>query len=250
MPRLIKSTWFVLVLAGLLVTCAAPATTVPTSPPAQPAPTTAQPEPSQSVPTATSVPSIPGEQVAISVAADNETFDAMVTGTGETGVILANTIGNDPVRWLPLIDALDGNENLRVVTFAYRNEDATPNQDTRAVFDYLRAEGIDKIICVGAGYGSAACSYLETEPEIIGIVVFAIPGMVAIETDFPKLFITPDAGNYTGIAQRAYEESAEPKIFKSYAASVDGTALFFKADVGPQVLADITGFINGIVSGQ
>lgn len=252
MSRLIKSTWFVLLLAGLLAACAAPATAVPTSAPVQPAPATAQPEPTQPEPIATLVPGIPGEQVAISVAADNETFNATVTGNGEVGVILADTFGYNPLRWLPLIDALDDNEHLRMVTFTYRDEDATPNQDTRAVFDYLRAEGIDKIICVGAGYGSGACGFLQNEPEIIGMVFFASHLIPDIEADFPKLFLTADADPVapSGIIQRAYEQAAEPKIFKTYTAGVHGQALFAKADVGPQVLADVTDFINEIVGVQ
>ena len=249
MSRLIKFTWFVLLLAGLLVACAAPATSAPA--PTQSVPATAQPEPTQPVPTVTPPPSIPGEQVAISVAADNETFNATVTGNGEIGIILADTSGYNPLRWLPLIDELDGNKHLRMVTFVYRDEDATPNQDTRAVFDYLRAEGIDKIICVGAGYGSGACGFLQNEPEIIGMVFFASHLIPDIEADFPKLFLTADADPVapSGIIQRAYEQAAEPKIFKTYTAGVHGPALFAKADVGTQVLADITDFINGIANG-
>ena len=252
MSRLIKSTWFVLLLAGLLAACAAPTTAVPTTAPVQPAPATAQPEPTQPALAPTSVSSIPGEQVTISVAEDNETFNATVTGNGEIGVILADTFGYNPLRWLPLIDALDDNENLRMVTFTYRDEDATPNQDTRAVFDYLRAEGIDKILCVGSGYGSRACGYLQEEPEIIGMVMITVDQPPKIEGDFPKLFLTAETDSITpaAVTQRVYEQSTEPKEFKSYAAGVHGPALFAKADVGPQVLADITDFINRIVQGQ
>ena len=249
MSHMTRSTWFVLLIAGLLVACAAPTPTL--SPTLAPAPTT-QPEPTQPVTAATSIPSIPGDQVAISVAEDNETFNATVTGNGEIGVILADTFGYNPLRWLPLIEALEGNEHLRMVTFTYRDEDATPNQDTRAVFDYLRAEGIDKIICVGAGYGSRACGYLQNEPEIIGMVLITVDQPSKIEGDFPKLFLTADTDSVTpaAVTQRVYEQSIEPKEFKSYAASVHGPALFSKEDVGPQVLADVTDFINTVVSGQ
>jgi hypothetical protein len=249
MSHMIRSTWFVLLIAGLLVACAAPPPTL--SPTSAPAPTT-QPEPTQPAPTLTSAPSIPGEQVVISVEEDNEMFNATVTGNGEIGVILADTFGYNPLRWLPLIDALDGNEHLRMVTFAYRNEDATPNQDTRAVFDYLRAEGIDKIICVGAGYGSRACGYLQNEPEIIGMVMITVDQPPKIEGDFPKLFLTADTDSITpaAVTQRVYEQSTEPKEFKSYASGRHGTGLFADPNIGQQVSADVTSFINGIVNGQ
>ena len=249
MSHKIKSTWFVLLIAGLLIACTAPAPTL--SPTSASAPAT-QPGPTKLVPTATSIPGIPGEQVVIPSGEGNETISATVTGNGDIGVILADTFGYNPLRWLPLIDALDGNERLRMVTFTYRNEDATPNQDTRAVFDYLRAKGIDKIICVGSGYGSRACGYLQNEPEIIGMVLLTIDQPPKIEGDFPKLFLTADADSITpaAVTQRVYEQSSEPKSFKSYPAGVHGPALFAKADVGPQVLADITDFINRIVSRQ
>ena len=82
------------------------------------------------------------------------------------------------------------------------------------------------------------------------MVFFPGDNLLPIEADLPKLFVTADAdaGGLAGSLQQAYEHSAEPKTFKSYAA--DGPAIFLKADVGPQVLADITDFINGIVSGQ
>jgi hypothetical protein len=249
MSHMIRVTWFILLIAGLLVACAAPAPIL--EPTSAPAPAT-QPEPTQPVTAPTSTPGIPGEQVAIPVLEDNETFKATVTGNGEIGVILADTFGYNPLRWLPLIEALDGNEHLRMVTFAYRDEDATPNQDTRAVFDYLLAQGIETIICIGAGYGARGCGYLQNEPEIIGMVLITIDQPSKIEGDFPKLFLTADTDSVTpaAVTQRVYEQSAEPKEFKSYAAGVHGPALFAKADVGPQVLADITSFINGIVNGQ
>ena len=244
MSYTIKSTWFLLLLAPLLVACATPAMTTPAPEPTRPVPTQTA---------STSVPSIPGEQVTISVTEDNETFNATVTGNGDIGIILDDTSGYDPLRWLRLIDALKGNENLRMITFAYRDEDATPNQDTRAVFDYLRAEGIDKIICVGAGYGAGACGYLQAEPEIVGMVLFASFGGPAIETSFPKLFLTVTSDPHTAATSRTqlmYEQSAEPKVFKSYEAGVHGPAIFAKADVGPQVLSDITEFIDEVVSSQ
>ena len=248
MSKMIRFTWLVLLAAGLLAACAAPqAALTPTSVPA----TATQPEPTQPASTPTGVPGIPGEQVAIPVPEDNETFPATVTGQGEIGVILADTFGYDPARWLPLVEALAGNETLRVVTFAYRDEDATPNQDTRAVFDYLRAEGIDRILCVGAGYGARACGFLQDEPEMTGLVLMAIDNP-AIDAGIPKLFLTADADpiGLAGSTERVFNQSAEPKEFKTYPAGVHGPALFRMEGVGPQALADITGFIDRIVTGQ
>ena len=262
MPRVIRPTLFALLVANLVVGCATPtliqSTSVPTQPaPIRPAPTPTQPEPiqpapTQSAPTSTSTLGILGVQVSIPVGEGTETLNATITGNGDVAIIIANSLGNDPSRWAPLVEALGSNANLRIVTFAYRsdNED-THVTDTIAVFDYLRAERIGKIICIGAGFGSTACAGLQKKPEIIGMVFFATNAS-AIDANFPKLFLTADADPFglAGSTERAYQQSAEPKIFKSYVAGVHGVALFSKADVGPQVLADVTEFINGIVSGQ
>jgi hypothetical protein len=72
---------------------------------------------------------------------------------------------------------------------------------------------------------------------------------LAIDSDFPKLFLTADTDplGMAGSTERVYDQSAEPKVFKTYPASVHGEALFSQEDVGPQVLADITSFINEIL---
>ena len=234
----IRSLFPVLLVVGLLVGCAAPATTAPAptqSPPTQPPPPT-------------STPGIPVEQVTIPV--DNESFPATITGSGEIAVIIANTGQDTPSDWAPLVQALSTNEHLKIVTFAYRDLVGTSAKDTAAVLDYLRNEGIQKTICIGAGVASRHCANLRAEPEMIGMVFLATDS-IAIDSDFPKLFLTADNDPYqmAGSTERVYNQSAEPKTFKSYAAGVHGPALF-KADVGPQVLADSTSFINEIVDSQ
>ena len=243
MAHMIRSTWFVLLIAGLLVACAAPAPAE--SPTSAPAPTT-QPEPTQ--PGHTPTPGITSEQVTIAV--DNESFEATVTGNGETAVLITDSGTGAISDWAPLVDALKPNRNLRIVTFAYRDITSTGVKDVTAVLDYLRAEGIEKIICLGAGIGSRFCTNLQQESEMIGMVFIGADGL-AIDADFPKLFLTADADplGMAGSTERVYNQSAEPKSFKTYAAGVHGPALF-KADVGPQVLADITSFINEFVDSQ
>jgi hypothetical protein len=193
---------------------------------------------------------IPGIQVDIHV--DTETFPATITDAGNVGIILTNTESNDPLIWLPLVKALEGSENLKVVIFAFRDSHGTSTVDTRAVFDYLRAEGIDRMICIGSYYGAGACADLRTEPEIVGMVFFPSPIIPKIEEDFPKLFMAGDADplGYVGPLQRAYNQAAEPKALKMYESGRHGPALFGDPEIGAQALADIAAFIDTIVSGQ
>jgi len=240
MSQNIRSLFLLVFVGGLLAGCAAPATTPPT--PTQSPPTQALP---------TSTPALVTQQVAISAGEDNETINATVTGTGEIAILIADSGTGTISEWAPLVDTLKTNKNLRIVTFAYRDITSTGTKDITAVLDYLRAEGIQKTVCVGAGIGSRFCTNLQQEPDVIGMVLIGADGL-AIDSDFPKLFITADADplGMAGSTERVYNQSAEPKSFKSYAASVSGPALFAKADVGPQVLAEITSFIDGIVNEQ
>ena len=244
MSHFIKSLFVIFLLTG----CAA-ATPTATAP--EIVSTETSLPPTEAVPAATATLGISGIQVSVPVLEDNESFNATITGNGEIAIILGNTVGNDPLRWAPLVAALESNENLRIVTFAYRSEATdTSNPDTRAVFDYLRTEGITKIICVGSGYGSSACGYLQNEPEIIGMVIITVDHISKIEAGFPKLFLTADTDSVipAAVTQRIYEQSTEPKAFKSYESGRHGTGLFTDPNVGSQVLADITDFINEVVS--
>jgi len=229
--------WTVLFIVGVLAGCSTPATTAPTltqSPPTQPIPT--------------STPGNPVEQVTIPV--DNESFQATITGNGEIAVIIASNGEGALSDWDPLVQALSTNERLRIATFTYRNIVGTGDKDLAALLDYLRNEGISKAICIGEGVGSNFCTHLQQEPEMIGMVFLATES-VGIKADFPKLFLTADADPFgmAGSTERVYNQSAEPKTFKSYAAGVHGSALF-KADVGTQVLEDLTSFIYEVAGGQ
>jgi len=247
----LKLKFFAVLLVILLAACAAP-TPAPTA--TQSVPTSALPPPTQAASIETPIPVIPGVQVDIPVNTDTftGTFPATITGSGHIAIILTNTESNDSLLWLPLVNALQGNQNLRVVTFAFRDVHSSSAVDTRAIFDYLRAERIGRLICMGSYYGAGACAALRSEPEIVGMVFFPSPTIPKIEENFPKLFITADAdpSGYIGPLQRAYDQAVEPKVFKSYASGRHGPTLFTDPEVGSQVLADIVTFVDEIVHSQ
>ncbi len=235
----IKSILFVLLLIGLLVACAAPATPVATL------------EPTPIPVVATAIPDIPVTQVSIPTGElGDETIKATITGNGNIAVIVHKHRNDTDTTslWTPLVDSLSANEKLRIVTYTLRNYD-TALTDGRLVLEYLRAEGITRIICISAGIGKV-CTDLQQEPELIGMVKFPGDNLAPIESDFPKLFVAAETDQFAVSLQQAYDDSAEPKTFKSYAVIADGPEIFSKADVGPQAIADITDFINGIVNGQ
>jgi len=159
--------------------------------------------------------------------------------------------------WQPLVNTLATNEKLRIVRYSYRHlrDLRIMGEDTLTVYDYLKAQGANKIIAVCSGYGAHPClSDLSKEPEIIGMVLISMDGG-PLMTGFPKLFLTADkAGDGgAGITKSAYDHSDEPKTFKSYPSDMYGAMLFYtpnNPNVSSQALADIADFIDGIVNGQ
>ena len=240
MSHRIRSTLIAILLAGLLVACAAPATAVPTF------------EPTPVPIVVTAIPDIPVNQITIPTGEGDGTIKATITGNGDIAVMIHKHRMDTDTRsyWTPLVDSLSANEKLRIVTYTLRRYE-TALKDGRLVLDYLRAEGITRIICISGGIGQV-CTDLQQEPELIGMVKFPGDNLTPVEADFPKLFVAADSdpNGFALSLQQAYDDSTEPKTFKSYATTAEGPAIFAKPDVGPQVLADITDFINGIVSGQ
>lgn len=244
MSHFIKSLFVVLLLAG----CAAatPTVTVPVI-----VSTETSLPPTETIPTATATLGISGVQVSIPVEDGSETFAATVTGSGDVALILGHG-SNEALSLAPLVDALSNNHHLRILTFGYRDVEATVSEDTRAVFDYLRAQGQNRIICFAYGFGQT-CGALQHEPEIIGMVFYDSAFVPAIEADFPKLFLASDPGSpfvTVGQIQREYGQAAEPKTFKTYESGRFGLGVFTDPKAGPQLLADITEFINEIVNSQ
>jgi hypothetical protein len=246
-----KSILFALLSVGLLAGCSAPA---PAAAVAAIMPASTSLPPTEVVPLTTSMPNIPGVQVSIPApdGAYGATINATITGDGDVGVIIANSGESYVPGWAPLVEALDSTENLRIVTFEYRDKHSysTVDDDLIAVLEYLRVEGIKKTICIGADVGSGACANLRKEPEMIGMVLIATLAS-GIESSFPKLFLTArtDNNRLVGGTEQAYEQSTEPKELKSYSSASHGPGLFTDPNVGSQVLADITDFINGIANG-
>ena len=242
----VRILFLVVFIMSLLVGCAAPA---PTTVATIELPTSTSLPPTEVMPAATATPGISGEQISITVEGGNEMFDARVTGDGEVAIILGHGI-NDSASLVPLVEALSNNKNVRLVTFGYRDVEATVSEDTRAVFDYLRAQGQNRIICFAYGFGQT-CGALQHEPEVVGMVFYDSAFVPAIEEDFPKLFLASDPGStFVTVSeiQREYDQAAEPKVFKTYQSGRFGLGVFTDPNTGPQLLADITDFINEVVS--
>jgi len=110
--------------------------------------------------------------------------------------------------------------------------------DTRAAITFVREQGAEKIILIGASLGGCASAKLAVESQAGGLVVLASPPSISqwgfeiesadLNTDIPKLFITAENDKTVPAdATRAlFDLTAEPKEWQTYPGSAHGTDLF------------------------
>jgi esterase/lipase len=110
--------------------------------------------------------------------------------------------------------------------------------DTRAAINFVREQGAEKIILVGASLGGVASAKLAVESQASGLVILASPPLIPqwgfeidstdLNTDIPKLFITAE-NDHTVSADETralYDLAAEPKEWQTYPGTAHGTDLF------------------------
>src|SRR5215211_6641632 len=98
-------------------------------------------------------------------------FSGTLYGEGETAILLANMSIGGEKQWNPFIAAVD-KQKFTTVTFEYQNiNDVGPDMDL--ILGWLKEEGFQRVICIGASLGTRACSTIALEPEIVGLVLIA-----------------------------------------------------------------------------
>ena len=132
-------------------------------------------------------------------------------------------------------------------------------EDTRAAITFVREQGAEKIILVGASLGGCASAKLAVESQASGIVVLASPPSISqwgfeiqsadLNTDIPKLFITAEDDNTVPAAstRALYDLAAEPKEWQTYPGSAHGTDLF-EGQNGTELQQRILSFIQMIAA--
>ncbi len=132
--------------------------------------------------------------------------------------------------------------------------------DTRGAIDFIKSQGVSKIILVGASLGGCASAKLALESEASGLIVIASPPEISqwgfeieaadLNTDIPKLFITAENDDTVPAdsTRALYDLAADPKEWQTYPGSAHGTDLFetdSKADLQDRILQ----FIRSINAG-
>ena len=213
-------------------------------------------------PTAASLEDILDSHSVAFETADGATVSGELYGAGKTAVIFS-VMGNCKPGWREFAQ-LTAAQGFMALTYQWhgcRESGATDEdelqkfvEDARAAINFVREQGAEKIILVGASLGGLASAKLVVESQASGLVVLASPPSIPqwgfeidsadLHTDIPKLFIT--AENDTTISaddtRALHDLAAGPKEWQTYPGTAHGTDLF-EGESGPELQQRILEFI-------
>ena len=228
----------VLFLALLLAACGGKEEARPVSPTALPvaSPTTPAAE-------ATAIP-VTGSPVSFTTE-DDLTIKGRLFGSGETAVVFAHMYPNDQRSWWDFASEVAG-QGYGALTFDFRGYGETGgskdialiDRDLAAAVRYLRENGYQRVILVGASMGGTAALKVAARDEfnglVVGVVAVSAPqafqGLIALDDvadiKVPMLFIASEGDGVAFESLEAFYDSATgPKEQQVYSGDAHGTEL-------------------------
>ena len=219
------------------------------TPTATPLPPTATATPLPTV-TPTPVPTVEysTETVSFTTEDDLKLFGTLFLSEGDIAVVLTHMAGeNDQQNWIPFARQI-ARRGFTALTFDFRcygQSDCGGNtsgdvlsRDIEAAIGFLREQGFQRIVCMGASMGGRGCVSVAFDEELAGLVIVSGTGSGDpdrqnladfVSSDMPKLFIVSEndhIADRTLEMTRLYESAPEPKIFKIFPGTAHGTELF------------------------
>lgn len=168
----------------------------------------------------------------------------------DTAVVFGHMAGgdNDQQNWIPFAEYI-ARRGFTSLTFDFRcygesecggrdSGSILISRDIGAAINYLRNQGFEHIVCIGASMGGRACVNAAFEEELAGMVIVSGTGSSDPDRqnlddfpspDMPKLFIVSEndhIADRTLAMTRLFESAPEPKIFKTFPGIAHGTELF------------------------
>ena len=265
-------------LCMLVVNACAPAPAAPTATNSLPSLPAAEPSATLAImpvesafapgnPTAAPLDDIVASHTVTFETPDGATITGELYGSGKTAVIFS-VMGNCKPGWREFA-WLTAAQGLMALTYPWRgcresgftDEDELQKfvDDARGAISFVREQGAEKIILVGASLGGLASAKLAIESDASGIVVVASPPGIPewgftivpadLNTDIPKLFITAenDPTVPASATRQLHDLAAEPKEWQTYPGNKHGTDIF-ESDSGEAMQQRILQFILGIAS--
>ncbi len=198
---------------------------------------------------------------------DGATLGGTLYGRGETAVIFS-VMGNCSQGWGEMA-SLAADHGIMALTYQWRGckESGTVVDDEmkkfvddlRGAINFMRDQGVKRIILAGASLGGCASAKLAVESQASGLVVIASPAQIPgwrfeiyaadMNTDIPKLFITAENDDTVaaGKTHGLYDLASEPKEWQTYPGTAHGTDLF-KTESGDQLQQKILDFVLSIAA--
>jgi uncharacterized protein len=199
---------------------------------------------------------------------DGVTITGALYGSGKTAVVFS-VMGNCRRGWEELAQ-LTAAQGLMALTYPWRDcgrsgptDEAALIQnfvnDARGAVNFVRAQGAEDVILVGASLGGLASAKLAIESQASGLVIFASPVEIPghefqidasdLDTDIPKLFLTTENDTVVPLesSRALYDLAAEPKKWQTYPGYAHGTDLF-TSESGAAAQQRILQFILEIAS--
>ena len=188
---------------------------------------------------------------------DGRKFAGTVYGIGETAIILESMVVHGGVtQWDKFVKAVDKEKFTTIAYSHLGTDDKSVAEETQIVFETLKANGYEKIICIGAGEGVKPCGSMDDMPEIIGMVYIAggnshhdtssVPlTMTQINGKYPKFFIAGESDPSAVITDELYRHASEPKsLMLVNEEALHGTNMFSSTNHGEEFLQYLLDFIN------
>lgn len=219
-------------------------------------------------PTAAPLEEILAAHTVTFVTPDGATLTGELYGAGDTAVIFS-VMGNCKPGWREFAQ-LTAAQGLMTLTFQWRGctefgptSDAALKpfvDDLRGAINFMREQGVEKIILAGASLGGCASAKLAVELQADGLIVVASPPEISqldfavaaadMDSDIPKLFITAEHDNIVPavISRQLFDLAADPKEWQTYPGTAHGTDLF-DTEYGEEMQQRILEFILAVAKG-
>lgn len=190
---------------------------------------------------------------------DGITLSGTLYGSGQVGVVLSHMFPTDQTSWADMAQKM-ADLGYLVLTYDFRGYGHSGGQvqidqidkDLRAAVAFIRHQGVEKVVLVGASMGGTATVKIAVEDSgIAAIVVWSSPlafrGLTAELSEaaaltMPALFLGAEADPATADTQRMSEAAPNAELF-IYSGDGHGTFTLEMAQ-GPEVEAKILGFIQ------